>query len=122
MSSSGASDGSMMSWTLGVTWTYHERKAREAVVRFRVGAGGVIDLTPAADGLDAAVGRLLAILAAAQRDGLWPRFKACTSSSCRAAFYDYSTNRSGLWCLPRCGSRIRVRDHRRRKKHSGFRY
>jgi len=91
-----------------------ERTALAAVVRFRVEAGGRIELVPAGTGLDAAVGRILTILAAAQRDGLWPRFKICGRKSCRAAFYDFSTNRSSLWCSPRCGGRIRTRDFRRR--------
>lgn len=96
-----------------------ERTAQAAVVRFRVEAGGRIELAPAALGLDAAVGRILTILAVAQRDGLWPRFKICGRKICRAAFYDYSTNRSSLWCSPRCGGRIRTRDFRRRHGRGG---
>ena len=99
-----------------------DRAAASALVRCRFEAGGELRFTPAVDGLDAAIGRLLAIAATAQRDGLWPRFRICASSTCRAAFYDYSTNRSGLWCLPRCGGRIRARDFRRRKRRSGFRF
>jgi predicted RNA-binding Zn ribbon-like protein len=99
-----------------------DRAASGALLRVRFEAGGELRLEPVAPGIDGAIGRLLAIVAAAQRDGLWARFKACVNGSCRAAFYDYSTNRSGLWCLPRCGSRIRARDFRRRKRRSGLNY
>ena len=92
-----------------------------ALLCSRFEAGGELRFAPAAAGLGGAFGRMLAIIAAAQRDGLWPRFKICASGTCRAAFYDYSTNRSRLWCLPACGGRIRGRDFRRRKRRLGLR-
>ncbi len=96
-----------------------DRAASSALLRARFGAGGVLVFEPVADGVDAAIGRLLAIIAASQRDGFWPRFKVCVHGACRGVFYDYSTNRSTLWCLSRCGSKIRARGHRRRKQRSG---
>ncbi len=93
-----------------------DRTLVSALLCARFEAGGRLSFAPANSGLGGALGRVLAIVAAAQRDGLWPRFKICASATCRAAFYDYSTNRSGLWCEPNCGGRIRGRDFRRRKK------
>ncbi len=97
-----------------------DRAARRALLVARFEAGGVLRLQPAAAGFADAVGRLLAMIAVAQRDGLWPRFKICANGACRAAFYDYATNRTGLWCSPRCGSFVRGRDYRRRQRR-GFR-
>ena len=90
-----------------------DRTLVSALVCSRFEAGGELRLQPAVGGLGGALGGLLAIINDAQRDGSWPRFKICVY--CHAAFYDYSTNRSGLWCLPRCGSLVRGRDFRRRK-------
>ncbi|MCP3961519.1 MAG: hypothetical protein GY719_27060 [bacterium] len=97
------------------------RACGSAFLRATFGAGGMFRPAPAADGLDGAIGRILASIAMAQRDGLWPRFKVCVSGTCRASFYDYSANRSGLWCLPRCGTRIRGREYRQRRRHLGLR-
>ncbi len=97
-----------------------DRALVSALLRARFEAGGVLTFRPAATGLGGAFGRLLAIIAEAQRDGLWPRLKICASGTCRAAFYDYSTNRSGAWCLPRCGSRLRGREFRRRNKQWSY--
>ena len=91
-----------------------------ALLCARFEAGGELRFEPASTGLGGAFGRLLAIIAVAQRDGLWPRFKICAAGTCRAAFYDYSNNHNRLWCLPRCGGRIRGRDYRRRRKHAGL--
>ncbi len=93
-----------------------ERVLSAALLRPRLGTGGILRFEPANPGLDAALGRLVASLVDGQREGYWPRFKICASGTCRSAFYDYSTNGTGLWCRPRCGSRIRARDCRRRKR------
>ncbi len=98
-----------------------DRTLVAALLCSRFEAGGVLELAPANAGLGGALGRLLAAIAAAQREGTWRRFKICASSTCRAAFYDYSNNHNRLWCLPRCGSRVRGRDYRRRRKHLGLR-
>ena len=43
--------------------------------------------------LTGALGRLLAIAAAAIADGTWTRLKACRAEDCRWAFYDHARNR-----------------------------
>ncbi len=98
-----------------------DRAMVSALLGPRFEAGGILQFQPAAAGLGGALGRLLAIIAAAQRDGLWSRLKICASGTCRAAFYDYSNNHNRLWCLPRCGGRIRGRIYRQRRKHLGLR-
>jgi predicted RNA-binding Zn ribbon-like protein len=71
-------------------------------------------------GVDAALGALLAIVAAAQADGTWERLKACPADDCRWAFYDRSRNRSAVWCDMRvCGNRAKVRGFRSRRRARG---
>ncbi len=66
-----------------------------------------------AEGVDGAVGRILAVVAQAVRDGSWTRLKACRN--CRWAFYDESRNRSAAWCsMQLCGNRLKTRAYRRR--------
>jgi predicted RNA-binding Zn ribbon-like protein len=73
-------------------------------------------LVAAADGLDGALGSLLAIVAAAVADGSWTRLKACRSDTCRWAFYDAARNRSRRWCsMEVCGNRAKARKHRERR-------
>ena len=68
------------------------------------------------DGLQAALGRLLAIAYDAELDGTWQRLKVCRSDTCRWAFYDSSRNRSGAWCtMAICGNRMKGRAFRRRR-------
>jgi predicted RNA-binding Zn ribbon-like protein len=67
-------------------------------------------------GIDAAIGRLLAIAYEAALDGTWHRLKVCRSDTCRWAFYDSSRNRSGTWCtMAICGNRMKGRVFRRRR-------
>jgi predicted RNA-binding Zn ribbon-like protein len=74
-------------------------------------------LEPEAAGVDGAVGRLLAIIAAAIADGSWSRLKACPADTCQWAFYDASRNRSAVWCDMRvCGNRAKVRGFRERTR------
>jgi predicted RNA-binding Zn ribbon-like protein len=68
------------------------------------------------DGIQAAIGRLLAIAYEAELDGSWQRLKVCRSDTCRWAFYDSSRNRSGAWCtMAICGNRMKGRAFRRRR-------
>jgi predicted RNA-binding Zn ribbon-like protein len=68
------------------------------------------------DGLQAALGRLLAIVYESELDGTWQRLKVCRSDTCRWAFYDSSRNRSGAWCsMAICGNRMKGRAFRRRR-------
>jgi predicted RNA-binding Zn ribbon-like protein len=82
-------------------------------------AGSGSRLEPAAGGVDAALGRIVAAIHAAVADGTWPRLKACERDSCRWAFYDHSKNRSGHWCsMAGCGSREKNRRAYRRRRAS----
>jgi predicted RNA-binding Zn ribbon-like protein len=86
-----------------------------ARLRVRVGEAGRLELLPAAAvGLDYAIGRLVSIVFAAQENGTWPRLKAC--AECQWALYDHTRNQSAAWCGSQCGSRVRVRRHRRRRR------
>jgi predicted RNA-binding Zn ribbon-like protein len=72
---------------------------------------------PKADGVDGALGRILAAIVAAQRDGTWARVKACAAEECRWAFYDRSRNHSAVWCdMKTCGNRHKVRSFRARRE------
>jgi predicted RNA-binding Zn ribbon-like protein len=53
----------------------------------------------------------------AQRDGTWPRLKACGNPDRRWAFYDRSHSRVGAWCdMNTCGNRIKNRKLRQRQR------
>jgi len=81
----------------------------------RTGEAGKVDLLPAdGEGLDRAIGRLVSIVFAAQRDGTWVRLKAC--AECQWALYDHTRNHSAAWCGSQCGARVRARRHRRRHR------
>lgn len=70
---------------------------------------------PRAGGVDGALGRLLAIVAAAMADGTWRRLKICANDTCRWAFYDKSRARSGKWCsMQVCGNRAKQQAWRSR--------
>jgi predicted RNA-binding Zn ribbon-like protein len=59
---------------------------------------------------------LLLAMRDAQRDGTWPRLKACGNPDCRWAFYDRSHSRAGAWCdMATCGNRIKNRRLRQRQ-------
>jgi predicted RNA-binding Zn ribbon-like protein len=91
------------------------RAAARARLVVRFGPDGLARLQPDADGVEAAIGRLLAIVFEAMTDGSWNRLKACRSETCRWAFYDASRNRSGAWCtMASCGNRAKARAYRQR--------
>lgn len=76
------------------------------------------ELVPLADGVDGAVGRVLAAALACMWDGSWTRLKACRN--CHWAFYDESRNRSAAWCsMQLCGNRLKTSAYRRRKRATG---
>ena len=78
-------------------------------------SNGQARLEPSASGIDAAFGRLLAIVYTATIDGTWGRLKACRNDVCRWAFYDASKNQRSAWCsMAICGSKIKARNYRRR--------
>jgi predicted RNA-binding Zn ribbon-like protein len=87
-----------------------------ALLAPRLDSQGRSLLEPRAHGIDAALGRLLAIIHEAVAAGTWPRLKACHEESCRWAFYDHTKNRSGSWCsMAVCGNRAKARAYRQRR-------
>jgi predicted RNA-binding Zn ribbon-like protein len=97
-----------------------EAIARRARLAVRFGPGATTRREPLADGVDGALGRLLARVAAAMDDGTWRRLKICPADDCQWAFYDTSRNRSGVWCdMGVCGNRHKVRAFRKRQRGAG---
>jgi predicted RNA-binding Zn ribbon-like protein len=91
--------------------------ARRARLTVRFSGLDETALEPQATGVDGALGRLLAIVAAAIGDGTWKRLKICPADDCRWAFYDESRNRSATWCdMKVCGNRAKVRGFRERTR------
>lgn len=91
--------------------------ARHARLVARFGRDGGAALEPAAHGVDAALGRLLAVVYAAMLDGTWLRLKACRCADCHWIFYDATKNRSGAWCeMGVCGNRAKARSYRARHR------
>jgi predicted RNA-binding Zn ribbon-like protein len=83
-------------------------------LRARADEEGWLELLPAdEDGLGHAIGRLVAIVFAAQQEGTWPRLKVC--AECHWALYDHTKNYSAAWCGSQCGARVRSRRYRRRR-------
>ena len=78
-------------------------------LELRLDDAGKLDVA-SADGL----GRVVAIAVGAMLDGTWLRLKACRN--CAWAFYDYSKNRSAVWCsMQLCGNRLKTHAYRSRK-------
>jgi predicted RNA-binding Zn ribbon-like protein len=91
--------------------------SRRARLTVRFTGPDATAVEPEAAGVDGALGRLLAIVAAAIDDGTWQRLKACPAETCQWAFYDESRNRSAVWCDMRvCGNRAKVRGFRQRTR------
>ena len=77
---------------------------------------GPAALTPAAGGLDGAIGRVLAVAFAAMLDGRWERLKACPRDVCGWVFLDRSHANRGTWCSMRiCGNRVKAGAYYRRR-------
>jgi predicted RNA-binding Zn ribbon-like protein len=88
---------------------------REAPLAVTMDAEGRTALEPVGEGIDAVLGRLLAIVAEAQATGDWTRMKACQAEDCHWAFFDSSRNRSRTWCsMSVCGNRAKARSYRAR--------
>jgi predicted RNA-binding Zn ribbon-like protein len=84
---------------------------------FRLRFDGEPALEPAGDGVDAAIGALLAILFLAELDGSWSHVKECASATCHSVFFDRSKNHSGKWCsMQSCGNQHKVRAWRERHR------
>jgi predicted RNA-binding Zn ribbon-like protein len=83
----------------------------------RFGADGRARLEPHADGVEGALGRIVAAVFAAMNEEDWTRLKLCGSSTCRWAFYDQSRNHSSRWCkMASCGNRQKAKRFRERAK------
>jgi predicted RNA-binding Zn ribbon-like protein len=66
-------------------------------------------------GMCRVVATLLAIVHDAQVAGDWKRLKGCRQ--CGYAFFDYSKNRSAIWCsMSICGNRAKNRAHYQRQR------
>ena len=94
-----------------------DRAAARAGVRMVFRPGSEPRLAPEAQGVDGAIGRLMAIVAGAVEQGRWERLKACPRDVCRWAFFDHSKNHSGRWCqMDVCGNIEKARAFRQRKR------
>ena len=82
-----------------------DRAGKASPIFARVDAEGRGRLESPAESLDGALARLVAILVESQLEGTWERLKTCAHETCRAAFYDFSKNRSAVWCSVQCGNR-----------------
>ena len=88
-----------------------------AAVRVRFAPGRHPELVTDARGIDGAIARLMAIVAAAVEHGRWERLKACPREECEWAFFDRSKNRSGRWCsMDACGNIEKARAFRERRR------
>jgi len=96
-----------------------ERAARAARLTLRIGEDGRPRLVPTAEGIEGAVGRLLAILHETALDGSLPRLKACCRDVCHWVFYDRSRNGSSKWCATSvCGNRTNTKAYRARVRQT----
>ena len=85
----------------------------------RFGPDGKARLEPRADGVEGALGRIVAAVFAAMNEEDWTRLKLCSSATCRWAFYDQSRNHSSRWCrMASCGNRQKAKRFRERAKTS----
>ncbi|CAN5624386.1 CGNR zinc finger domain-containing protein [soil metagenome] len=67
-------------------------------------------------GVDRPVGDLLVSVMGSMAAGSWSRLKVCANPACGQAFFDWSRNRSGIWCsMAACGNRMKGRAYRRRR-------
>lgn len=95
-----------------------QQTAMRARLTLHLDEHGHLALAPQADGVDGALGRILAIVHEAMAEGTWHRLKACRE--CAWAYYDYSKNRSATWCsMAICGNRTKTRAYRRRRTGAG---
>jgi predicted RNA-binding Zn ribbon-like protein len=94
-----------------------DRAVGRAGVRVRFAPGRDPELVADAKGVDGAIARLMAIVAAAVEHGRWERLKACPREECEWAFYDKSKNRSGRWCtMESCGNIEKAKAFRERRR------
>ncbi len=91
--------------------------ARRGSLVLSFAGDGTARLDPAATGVDAALGRILAAVADSMLSGRWSRLKSCANDGCQWVFYDASKNRSGRWCdMADCGNEAKSRAFRNRHR------
>ncbi|GAA2909968.1 CGNR zinc finger domain-containing protein [Streptosporangium fragile] len=92
-------------------------------LRVALTPGGPV-LEPVETGVPGGLARIVAAVMGTHADGMWPRLKVCTESTCQWAFVDSSKNRSRSWCSMRvCGNRTKTRAYRaRRQAETGSRH
>lgn len=94
--------------------------AADGVARAGLGDDGQVRMSAVGDSVRDRLVELLLVIRDAQRDGSWPRLKACANTECGWAFYDRSRNRGGLWCeMSACGNKLKNRDFRARRRQAG---
>lgn len=88
-------------------------------ISFRVARSlDAVELQPTGTAVDILIGRLLATVLVARRDGSFARLKACRN--CHWVVFDPSKNRSSRWCsMTACGGRHNAREYRRRIRSAG---
>jgi predicted RNA-binding Zn ribbon-like protein len=93
-----------------------EDVAERAALRPRFDGIGAA-LVPTAEGVDGALGRLVADVFLAEVRGTWTGLKECDGDGCTSVFYDRSKNHTGRWCsMAACGNRAKVRAWRERQR------
>jgi predicted RNA-binding Zn ribbon-like protein len=96
--------------------------AAEAGLRLTFSPDGRGELASDKGGVPGALAQILAVVYSSMEDGSWVRLKACLNDPCQWAFWDASKNRSGSWCsMAICGSRVKSRAYRARRKEAGRR-
>jgi predicted RNA-binding Zn ribbon-like protein len=94
-----------------------DRAVGRAPVRVRFEPGRDPELVASCSGVDGAIARLMAMVAAGVESGGWERLKACPRDECEWAFYDRSKNSSGRWCsMESCGNIEKARAFRARRR------
>jgi predicted RNA-binding Zn ribbon-like protein len=94
-----------------------DRAVGRAAVRVRFEPGRDPELVASCAGVDGAIARLMAIVAAAVEQGRWERLTACPREECEWAFYDQSKNSSGRWCsMESCGNIEKAKAFRERRR------
>jgi len=94
------------------------RITAQAGLRPAMTYGGAVGYHVLREGGIGALGALVAIVYAGQTQGVWTRLKACSSDTCRWAYYDASRNRASRWChMQVCGNRAKGQTFRAR--HAG---
>jgi predicted RNA-binding Zn ribbon-like protein len=87
-----------------------------AGVRPAMGYGGSVGYHVVRSGGIGALGALVAIVYAAEAQGVWARLKSCAADDCHWAYYDASRNRASRWChMELCGNRAKGQAFRARK-------